>query len=79
MMVEFVDMYEKVLDKLSKSRFRSRFCLSRKDKDYINKKGLDVVESHVRDFVRLRISQRDIINDGKQTPYKGHPAFIAQH
>ena len=32
-----------------------------------------------RDFVRQRLAPARIPNDGKQTPMRGHPVFIAQH
>lgn len=67
------------LEKLSKSKFRSSFHLKQKDIDYINKKGLDVIRSHCEDFVSARLAPAEIPNDGKQTPMKGHPVFIAQH
>lgn len=68
-----------ILYKLAKSNFRSKFKLKPKEIDYINTKGLDVIESHARDFIKARISPAIISNDGKQTPMKGHPVFIAQH
>ena len=68
-----------ILDKLAKSNFRSKFKLKPKDIEYINTKGLDVIESHARDFISSRVSPAIIPNDGKQTPMKGHPVFIAQH
>ena len=37
------------------------------------------IEQHAYDFVKKRLSPRYIMNDGKQTPMKGHPVFIAQH
>lgn len=67
------------LIQLSKSTFRSRFHLSQKDKDYIKQKGLDTIEKHARDFISSRLSPAIIENDGKQTPMRGHPVFIAQH
>lgn len=63
----------------SKSKFRSRFKLSEKDIEYINKKGLDKIEEHAYKFIKERLSDEIILNDGKQTPMKGHPVFIAQH
>lgn len=68
-----------LFETLSKSKFRSRFHLSKKDLDYINEKGIDKVESHAKDFVSKRVSSNMISNDGKQTPMRGHPVFIAQH
>lgn len=34
--------------------------------------------SHARDFVGKRLAPAVIENDGKQTPMRGHPVFIAQ-
>lgn len=64
---------------LEKSKFRSRFHLTEKEKVYINEKGMDTIRSHAYDFIRKRLAPKDILNDGKQTPMKGHPVFIAQH
>ena len=30
-------------------------------------------------FIKQRLAPKVILNDGKQTPMKGHPVFIAQH
>ena len=68
-----------LFEKLSKSKFRSRFKLSKKDLDYIKEKGIDKIESHARDFVSKRLASSIIPNDGKQTPMRGHPVFIGQH
>lgn len=70
---------EDILDKLSKSKFRSSFRLKQKDIDYINDKGLDKIKEHAYDFITKRIAPSAISNDGKQTPMRGHPVFIAQH
>ena len=64
---------------LQKSSFRSKFHLSEKDKAFISEKGMDVIQTHAEDFVRLRLAPSDIPNDGKQTPMRGHPVFVAQH
>ena len=70
---------DKLFLKLSKSKFRSRFHLTKKDKDYINSKGIDVIKSHAYDFITKRLLPCNLANDGKQTPMRGHPVFIAQH
>ena len=68
-----------ILNKLSLSRFRSSFHLKDKDIYYIKEKGLDVIKTHAYDFITKRLKPKYIENDGKQTPMKGHPVFIAQH
>ncbi len=72
-------MYDEILEKLSHSKFRSSFKLKEKDKLYIDKKGLETIKSHAKDFISKRLAPAFIKNDGKQTPTKGHPVFVAQH
>lgn len=71
--------FEELFFKLSKSKFRSRFKLSVSDRDYISDKGMDTIKSHAIDFISKRLAPANPPNDGKQTPMKGHPVFIAQH
>ena len=68
-----------LFERLSKSAFRSRFHLSKRDKEYIAEKGLETIRKHAEDFVAKRLAPAVIPNDGKQTPMRGHPVFIAQH
>lgn len=68
-----------LFDRLAQSTFRSRFRLTEKDREYIRVKGFDTIRQHARDFVARRLAPDVIPNDGKQTPMKGHPVFLAQH
>ena len=68
-----------IFERLSKSKFRSRFHLKDKDKKYIEEKGIDTIEKHAYDFINNRLSDVSNVIDGKQTPMRGHPVFIAQH
>lgn len=68
-----------LFERLAKSGFRSRFRLSKKDKEYVQEKGLPAIRKHAEDFVTKRLAPANIPNDGKQTPMRGHPVFIAQH
>ena len=70
---------DEALNKLKKSKFRSKFHLSDKDKKYIDDKGLETIRRHAEDFIAQRLAPDNIPNDGKQTPMRGHPVFIAQH
>ena len=75
----FMQTIDEALNKLKKSKFRSKFHLSDKDKKYIDDKGLEVIRRHAEDFIAQRLAPDNIPNDGKQTPMRGHPVFIAQH
>ena len=45
----------------------------------VKEKGIDKIQEHTKDFINKRLAQAVIQNDGKQTPMRGHPVFIAQH
>ena len=70
---------EECFEKLARSPFRSRFHLYQKDKDYTLKAGLPTIRKHAEDFVAERLAPAFPANDGKQTPMRGHPVFLAQH
>ncbi|MBQ4249207.1 MAG: DUF4186 domain-containing protein [Clostridia bacterium] len=70
---------EQALDKLERSKFRSGFQLTKKDLEYIETKGMDVMRRHAGDFVRIKLAPAFPVNDGKQTPMRGHPVFKAMH
>lgn len=68
-----------VFARLSTTPFRRRFGLEGKDRLYLEKKGLPQMLSHARDFIDTRLAAAQPHNDGKQTPFRGHPVFVAQH
>ena len=67
------------LNRLEKSKFRSSFHLKQKEIDYINKKGFEEIKEQACDIINKRLKPEIILNDGRQTPMKNHPVFIAQH
>lgn len=68
-----------ILGRLRKSKFRRRFHLDAKEREYLEGKGLGAVLDHAADFVAKRLAPAQPANDGKQTPWRGHPVFVAQH
>jgi hypothetical protein len=70
---------DSVFAKLAGSRFRCRFRLEAKDRGYLEARGLDTVLDHARDFIATRLGPAAPTNDGRQTPWRGHPVFVAQH
>jgi hypothetical protein len=70
---------DKKIYSLSKSKFRSSFHLTKYMIKYIDEKGMETIKNHAYDFINSRLKPKFISNDGKQTPMKGHPVFIAQH
>jgi hypothetical protein len=70
---------EDLFQALAGSPFRSRFTLSGPDLAYYHRKGITTILAHGRDFLADRLSPASPRNDGKQTPMRGHPFFLAQH
>jgi hypothetical protein len=70
---------DELFEALGKSSFRRRFGLSAKELRYAREKGFEVILQHAREFVRDRLAPAVIANDGKQTPMRNHPVFVAQH
>ncbi|MEZ5900586.1 MAG: DUF4186 domain-containing protein [Hyphomicrobiaceae bacterium] len=64
---------------LARSKFRSRFHLGPRERDYVAAKGMATIRRHAADFVAQKLAPAHPKNDGKQTPMRGHPVFIAQH
>jgi hypothetical protein len=64
---------------LSGSAFRQRQRLGLREIEYLKSRGLAVVVEHAHDLIGKRLAPATPFNDGKQTPFKGHPVFIAQH
>lgn len=70
---------EYLFEKLHKSKFRSSFHLNKVMRNYVDIKGMDKIREHAYNFINKKLKPAFPYNDGKQTAYKGHPVFIAQH
>ncbi len=70
---------ENTLILLTRSKFRSRFHLREKEISYVRNKGFETIREHAVGFITERIAPANPIHDGRQTPMKNHPVFIAQH
>ncbi|NUU01465.1 DUF4186 domain-containing protein [Herbaspirillum robiniae] len=67
------------LARLARSRFRSGFRLKPAELRYLLQHGGDVLARHAAQFIGQRLAPAMPVNDGKQTPWRGHPVFVAQH
>ena len=65
--------------RLRRSAFRSRFRLGPREKEYARERGLEQIQNHALTFITQRLAPASPSGDGRQTPMKGHPVFIAQH
>lgn len=70
---------DEIFSALSRSAFRRRFMLGPKERAYLLSRGREAVLEHAATFVAKRLAPARPVNDGKQTPFRGHPVFVAQH
>lgn len=70
---------DELFNKLQASSFRRKFRLNAHDAHYLQEKGTAEISAHAHKFVTDRLAPALPKNDGKQTPYRGHPVFVAQH
>ncbi|WP_416486373.1 DUF4186 domain-containing protein [Streptomyces sp. CL12] len=67
------------LDALARQPFRARFRLRGPERVTAEEKGAATIRWHAYDLVAKRLAPAEPYKDGKQTPYRGHPVFVAQH
>ena len=77
--VDVQEKWEQLKLRLAQSKFRSRFRLKKTELKIIAERGLEEVAHQCRCFLETRLAPAFPPNDGKQTPMRGHPCFIAQH
>ena len=70
---------DSTLRALAKQPFRAKFHLRGRDAATVELRGIDVVRQHARELLAKKLSPAAPHKDGKQTPYRGHPVFVAQH
>lgn len=70
---------ESVVASLSRSPFRRKFKLSAADRGFVREQGMQEVQAHARLLIVERLAMAEPVNDGRQTPFRGHPVSVAQH
>ena len=72
-------MIDARIERITRYPFRAKFHLRPQELDYLASRGLDTVRRHARELIIARLAPARPSNDGKQTPWGGHPVFRAQH
>jgi hypothetical protein len=73
------DLIDPRIDALATQRFRARFHLRGRDRATVLLRGTETIRRHARELISQRVAPAAPVKDGKQTPYRGHPVFVAQH
>ena len=67
------------LDALAEQPFRARFHLRGRERALVQLRGVQAIRRHATDVLSRRVAPALPHKDGRQTPYRGHPVFVAQH
>ena len=65
--------------RLAASSFRRKFRLEGRELAYLQTWGLEHVLKQGRGLIDKRLAPAEPRNDGRQTPWRNHPVFVAQH
>jgi hypothetical protein len=73
------DPIDRRLDALARQPFRARFRLAGRDRGLVELRGRQRIRREAAQLFGARVAPADPRKDGRQTPYRGHPVFVAQH
>src|SRR4051794_24022988 len=68
-----------LFERLARSPFRRKFVLRDRELAYLQTWGLPHVMKQARELIASRLAPAEPRNDGRQTPWRNHPVFVAQH
>ena len=67
------------IDALARQPFRARFHLRGRERAEVQLRGMTTIRKHAGEVLAKRVAPAEPVKDGRQTPYRGHPVFVAQH
>jgi hypothetical protein len=73
------EVIDERIDVLAKQPFRARFHLRGRERALVQLRGMQAIRRHAEDLIAQRLAPAEPANDGRQTPYRNHPVFVAQH
>jgi hypothetical protein len=73
------DLIDRRLARLVQQPFRGKFHLRAHERAFVQLRSMTTVREHAANLLAKRVAPAAPAKDGKQTPYKGHPVFVAQH
>lgn len=74
-----IETIDQRLDAIAEQPFRARFHLRGRERALVQLRGLQAIRRHAADLIARRVAPAMPHKDGRQTPYRGHPVFVAQH
>jgi hypothetical protein len=75
----YTETIDQRLDAFAGQPFRARFHLRGRERALVELRGVQAIRRHAVDVLSRRVAPALPHKDGRQTPYRGHPVFVAQH
>lgn len=73
------DSLDQKPDAIARHPFRAKFRLRGRDRATAELNGPATIRRHASELITKRLAAAEPYKDGRQTPYRGHPVFVAQH
>lgn len=73
------DPLDERIDRAAARPFGARFHLRGRDRATAELRGPETIRRHAAEIIGERLAPAEPQGDGRQTPYRGHPVFVAQH
>jgi hypothetical protein len=73
------DALDQRLDRIARQPFRAKFHLRGPERATAELHSPAAMRRHAYEIITKRLAPADPYKDGRQTPYRGHPVFVAQH
>ena len=73
------DEIDERIDRASARPFGRRFRLRGRERATAELRGPQTMRAHAAEIIAERLAPAEPRNDGRQTPYRNHPVFVAQH
>ena len=67
------------IDRASARPFGRRFHLRGRERATAELRGPQTMRAHAAEIIAERLAPPEPRHDGRQTPYRNHPVFVAQH
>ncbi|MEA2222528.1 MAG: hypothetical protein QOH83_904 [Solirubrobacteraceae bacterium] len=67
------------IEAIGRHPFRAKFRLRGRERAIVQLRGMSAVRGHAEELFARRVAPAAPHKDGRQTPYRGHPVFVAQH
>lgn len=67
------------IDRAAARPFGRRFHLRGRERATAQLRGPRTIRAHAAEIIGERLAPAQPRNDGRQTPYRNHPVFVAQH